>query len=100
MARRKWRCYVCQQSLNKVPLAPMLHEHVWNRLTAPHETLLCAPCLFERADRLLDHRLCLEDLRPCTFNLIPGPSWFDIFVREGRHEPAILDQWRAFGAEV
>ena len=91
---RKYRCDACHQSLNKVPQAPMLHDHVWNRLVDPREKLLCAPCLFERASRLMGHPLGLADLLPCTFNLFGKPCWFDLFRSLGQHEPTVLDQWR------
>jgi hypothetical protein len=92
---RKYRCDACHQSLNKVPQAPMLHDQVWGRLVGPQEKILCAPCLFERANRLMDHPLGLADLLPCTFNLFGKPCWFDLFISLGQHEPTVLDQWRS-----
>lgn len=100
IAQRKYQCDACHQSLKKVPLAPMLHDHIWNQLASRHERMLCATCVFERADRLLDHRLSLEDLRPCSFNLVPGPCWFDFFRSDGHHDPKVFDEWRAVGAEI
>jgi hypothetical protein len=54
-------------------------------VVGPQEKLLCAPCLFERANRLMDHPLGLADLLPRTFNLFGKPCWFDLF-RSEKHE--------------
>jgi hypothetical protein len=59
---RKYRCDACHQSLDKVPQAPMLHDHVWGRLVGPQEKLLCAPCLFgDEAPHDMGVAVALED---------------------------------------
>jgi hypothetical protein len=50
MSRRRRRCDGCNCSLGKIPLAPMLTDSVWRRLSNPGERQLCGNCFFRRAD--------------------------------------------------
>jgi hypothetical protein len=91
--RTEFRCDACNQSLNKVPLAPMLRDGVWNSVAGPQETL-CAPCLFERMTNVLDRMPCFADLRPCVFNLLHAPhSWLDLFISKEKQPPVLDDEW-------
>jgi hypothetical protein len=86
-----------------IPLAPMLTDPVWRRLSNPGERLLCGNCFFRRADER-GINLTLAELRPCPFNLFHWPhSWFDLFCRLSRSangrrgKPPAADEaaWRA-----
>jgi hypothetical protein len=96
--RTEFRCDACNQSLNKVPLAPMLRDGVWNSVAGPQETL-CARCLFERMTNVLDRMPCFADLRPCVFNLLHAPhSWLDLFIsKEKRHLFSMMSGTRCLG---
>jgi hypothetical protein len=92
--RTEFRCDACNQSLNKVPLAPMLRDDVWNSVAGPQETL-CTFCLFERMVRVLDRMPHFADLQPCVFNLLHAPhSWFDLVMSKEKQPPALDDEWR------
>jgi hypothetical protein len=75
----RFRCDACDQSLDKVPLAPMLRDDVWNSVAGPQETL-CADCLFERMIRVLDRMPCFADCGRvssiCFTHRIPGLTCF------------------------
>src|SRR5262245_38905616 len=72
--------------------APVLHDDLWRQLADPWEKVWCAPCLFERADKRLGRQLCLADLRPCAFNLLNKPSWFDLLSSLEPQDPALIEQ--------
>jgi hypothetical protein len=92
--RHRFRCDACDQSLDKVPLAPMLRDDVWNSVAGPQETL-CADCLFKRMIRVLDRMPCFADLRPCVFNLLHAPhSWFDLVISKEKQPPVLDAEWR------
>jgi hypothetical protein len=78
----------------------VLYDDLWQQLADPREKLLCAPCLFERAHQRLGRQLSLADLRPCAFNLLNKPSWFDLFSGLEPQDPALLGQWLGAKEEV
>jgi hypothetical protein len=98
--RHSFRCTACDQSLDVVPLAPMLRDEVWNRIAHPRETL-CTDCFFARMVRVFDRMPCFADLLPCVFNLLHAPhSWLDLFISKEKQPPVLDDEWRAVLAEI
>jgi hypothetical protein len=85
-------CDDCHKSFDDVPLAPMLHDHVWTQLAAKNETL-CTSCMFKRA---IEHKVYLDlsSLRPCAFNLYGWPrSDFNLFA-QGNPPTRVSEEWR------
>lgn len=89
------KCDGCRRSWRKVRAGPMLHDEVWHRLAAEHETL-CFGCILDRATkRKVD--LSIISLLPCAFNLFHWPhSYFNLFQSTARQPlgPTVLNQWR------
>jgi hypothetical protein len=85
-------CDDCHRSFPDVIMAPVLHDHIWQRLARQDETL-CGECMFERA---VEQRIrpTLADLLPCPFNLFHSPlSWFEFFAKDELTPPKNLAEW-------
>jgi hypothetical protein len=101
-SRYRHRCDACGRSLNKVPSAPMLKDHVWDTVAETDQTL-CASCII----RMLGYMPRLADLVPCLFNLLPANiggrhtphSWFDLVMSTEKPRPVPDDEWREVLAE-
>src|SRR5262249_34135068 len=96
--RNRWdACHACRTSFDQIPLAPMLFDGSWRKLSKRDE-ILCAQCMFVRA---VKRGICitLADLKPCPINRSGEPSsWFDFFAKGER--PEVIEVWRKWFGEV
>jgi|AmaraimetFIIA100_FD_contig_121_122302_length_582_multi_5_in_0_out_0_1 hypothetical protein len=55
------RCDACGQARAPFAFGPMLHDHIWQQITAPGERALCDMCMYDRAFERLGRALTLAD---------------------------------------
>ena len=96
--RTEFRCDACNQSLNKVPLAPMLRDGVWNSVAGPQEDVVRAVLVRTHDQRPRPHALLRRSAPVSTISCthhIPGSTCSS--ARRSSHLFSMMSGTRCLG---